>query len=266
MPYQRVEPSRPRWTPPGVHYLTFHSEALGMRGTVTLYIHSECEKMTAVPLVLLLHGVFGDHWSWCGMGGAHERTRGLIESGRIPPMVIAMPSDGLVGEGSGYVPHPGRDCERWIVDDVVGCCREVHPCLGAASPLFIAGFSMGGLGALRLGAKYADRFRGISGHASATHYDQMARFWSLPRGNESHLGEADKSALFWIERHRHKLPPLRFDCGNEDIPVEHNRELHAQLEARSIPHLYSEVPGRHSWDYCHDHLGDSLEFFGSLMK
>lgn len=266
MPYRRVEPSNPRWTPPGIHFLTFQSEALEQRGSVTVYIPPGHEQDRSLPLVLLLHGVFGNHWSWCFMGGAHVRAQGMIDSGEIRPMAIAMPSDGLHGEGSGYTTHPGCDAERWIVEEVPGCCREQYACLDNESPLFITGFSMGGFGALRLGAKHPEQFRAISAHASATHYDHLGRFWSLDRGDESYLSEEDKSALHWIRKHRNVLPPLRFDCGNEDILVEHNRELHRLLQQEEISHRYDEFPGRHSWDYCHDHLGDSLRFFEEVLR
>ena len=81
-------------------------------------------------------------------------------------MVLAMPSDGLWGDGSGYIEHrtePRRNYERYIVEEVPACAAEVVSALGPGSPMFIAGLSMGGFGALRLAAKYPDRFRGIAG-------------------------------------------------------------------------------------------------------
>jgi len=265
MSFLRLESSHAKYSAEGLRFLTFMSPALGGRGTASFYLPEGWEAMRDLPLVLVLHGVYGDHWSWAFMGGAHRRAAGMIERGEIPPMALAMPSDGLFGEGSGYVNHPGRACESWIVDDVVGCAREAFPCFAAASPLFVTGFSMGGFGALRLGAKYADRFRGIGAHASATRYEHLARFFAEPRGDESHLREEDRSALHWMRANRAILPPIRFDCGADDILVDHSRELHAQLDAEGIPHAYEELPGRHSWDYAHEHLGDSLKFFGGML-
>lgn len=260
MPYKRVEKSFPRFSNDPLHYLTFLSDALGGRGDVCLYIPRGHEETPDLPMVLLLHGVFGSHWSWAHNGGAHRVAEALISSRAIPPCALVMPSDGFVGEGSGYVRHPGRDCEAWIVDDVIGCVRENYPCFGAHSRVYIGGFSMGGFGALRLGAKYADRFSGIAVHSSITHFDQLSRFAENPAALFPHLGEEDRSALYWIVRNRDILPPLRFDCGEDDILVEFNRKLHRELEAYSVPHQYIEIPGRHSWDYWHEQLRDALRF------
>ena len=71
-----------------------------------------------LPLVILLHGVYGSAWSWPLNGGAHLTVARLIEAEEIAPVALAMPSDGLWGDGSGYVPHADADYERWIVDEV----------------------------------------------------------------------------------------------------------------------------------------------------
>ncbi len=266
MAYRRVEPSRDIYSPPNLRCLTFMSPALKERGTVTLYLPDGHEEMESIPLVLLLHGVYGDHWSWAFMGGAHVRASELINSGKIRPMGIVMPSDGNVGEGSGYVKWPHKDCEKWIIEDVLGCVRMQYPCFSDASPLFIAGFSMGGFGALRLGSKYADLFSGISGHASVTHFDQMQIFTEDPKLDLSHLTEGDRSSLYWMKKNRESLPPLRFDCGSDDLLIEYNRQLASSLDEEEISHQFKEVPGRHSWDYCHEHLGNSLMFFHNLLE
>src|SRR3546814_14097692 len=92
----------------------------------------------------------------------------MIESGEIPPVVIAMPSDGLWGDGSGYLPHNGYDFEKWIAEDVPDVLAQSIPGAGTDAPLFISGLSMGGFGALRIGARYGHRFKGISATGRAS--------------------------------------------------------------------------------------------------
>lgn len=259
--YRNIELSSPRFERDELRFLTFGSPALnGERGEVTLFVPEETENRSDVPLVVLLHGVFGSHWSWAFNGGAHAVTRNLLDCGEIPPVVLAMPSDGLHQQGSGYLPLRAGDFERWIVEDVVGCVTEMVPCLGAASKRYLAGFSMGGYGALRLGAKYADRFNGISGHSSITDYDQLGLFVEhLPDPAPGQTRE-ELSVAHWMIRNRSGLPPVRFDCGVDDLLIQHNRALHEQLEAKGIPHVYEEFEGRHSWAYWEDHLKDTLRF------
>jgi putative tributyrin esterase len=63
----------------------------------------------------------------------------------------------LWGDGSGYIQHlasPQRDYDRYIVEEVPAAVATVASAVTPASPIFIAGLSMGGFGALRLGAEY----------------------------------------------------------------------------------------------------------------
>ena len=116
------------------------------------------ESLGRVPLLLLLHGVYGCQWNWWLNGDVDSVATEMLRDGKMLPMMIAMPSDGLWGDGSGYVPHAHADYEKWIVDDIPRCLRELFPQLHPGK-FFIAGLSMGGYGALRLGMKYASRVR-----------------------------------------------------------------------------------------------------------
>jgi enterochelin esterase-like enzyme len=62
-------------------------------------------------------------------------------------------------------------------------------------------------------------------------------------------------------RSRDRLPPVRFDCGREDVLLEGNRRLHEALVAAGVPHVYEEFSGGHTWPYWTEHLEDSLLFF-----
>jgi putative tributyrin esterase len=148
--FRTLEVSDPALSPPGLRFVTVKSAALGQRADVLLFVPPQAAALQSVPLVLLLHGVYGSHWAWAFQGGAHLTAQRLIDSGAIPPLVLAMPSDGLWGDGSGYVAHAEQDFERWIVDEVPAAARAACSACSEASPLFIAGLSMGGFGALRL--------------------------------------------------------------------------------------------------------------------
>lgn len=258
--YRTIALSDPQFERDCLRLLTFKSPALKGRGDVSIFVPPGCESGQNLPLVVLLHGVYASHWAWSLMGGAHMTALDLINHGLIGPMVIAMPSDGLWGDGTGYVPHASADYEKWIMDDVVGCVTEVIPCLGADSELFLAGLSVGGYGALRLGAKCARRVSGISAHSSLTHLDQLALFVEEPIAAYKTSAE-DLSVLHWVKKNKDILPPTRFDCGTSDVLLEDNRQLHCELAALGIQHQYVEFEGGHEWPYWREHLKDSLIFF-----
>lgn len=106
-----------------LQHITVKSPALRARADCSLYIPDQAKDLAKVPVVLLLHGVYGSHWAWMLNGKAHETLQGMIDEGELPPMLLASPSDGLWGDGSGYLAHGGKDFEGWIAEDVP---RLVH--------------------------------------------------------------------------------------------------------------------------------------------
>ena len=260
--FRTLEISDPALTPPGLRFVTVKSAALGQRADLLLYVPPQAAALRDVPLVILLHGVYGSHWAWAFQGGAHHTAQRLIDAGAIAPLVLAMPSDGLWGDGSGYVAHAGQDFERWIVDEVPAAARAACTACSEASPLFIAGLSMGGFGALRLAGKYPRRFSAAAGHSSVTEASQLDALMAETRSGWSKPPE-DTNVLQALRSANSPLPPLRFDCGRDDPFIAANRQLHADLQAVGIAHAYAEHAGGHGWAYWAQHLEDTLRFFGT---
>jgi putative tributyrin esterase len=260
--FRTVELSDPRFEHDDSRLVTVKSPALGQRADVSVHATPAARATPDVPLVILLHGVYGSHWAWTQKGGAHRTAARLQAAGELPPCVLAMPSDGLWGDGSGYLPHRIQDFERWIALEVPAAVVQAIPTVTERSPVFLAGLSMGGFGALRIGAKYAGRFRAISGHSSITHFDQMRNFVEERLGSYTALAE-DHSVAETMLRNRAALPAIRFDCGTEDPLLAANRELHATLRAAGVAHDYQEFPGAHEWPYWEKHLATTLRFFSS---
>lgn len=247
-----------------LRFLNFRGEALGSRGDIVLFSPPGMESLKGVPLLLLLHGVYGCQWNWWLNGDLNNTALETLRNGTSVPMLIAMPSDGLWGDGSGYVPHAHADYEKWIVDDIPRCLREVFPQLDPQK-VFIAGLSMGGYGALRLGMKYASRVQGISAHSSITKVEQLSQFIPFPATAFQYAGEVDIDLLHWAKANRAQLPPIRFDCGTEDSLLQANRELHEELVNLNVPHIYEEFSGAHDWPYWTQHVRRTLAFCQRIL-
>lgn len=259
--FRIIRRSEPKYETDHLKFITVKSPALRARADITVFIPPDCEQAAPLPIALLLHGAHGSHWHWAYRAGAHKTALAMIAEHHIRPIALVMPSDGLWGDGSGYLPHHSANYERWIMSDVIDCVRETFSCLENRSPLFIAGLSMGGYGALRLGAKYAEQFSGISVHSSITHFDQLKLFVEEPLESYGQQSEEDKSVLHHLIKNKNVLPPLHMDCGSNDLLVEHNRKLHQDLSDHGVRHEYVEFPGDHSWSYWEEHFRDTLAFF-----
>src|SRR6185437_5499806 len=155
--FRTIEVSDPAIAADGLSFVTVKSRALRRRADVTLYVPPVAQGVADLPIVVLLHGVYGSHWAWALKGRAHLTVARLIAQGALPPVALLMPSDGLWGDGSGYVVHADHDVEHWIVDEMPALARELVAGCSARSPLLLAGLSMGGFGALRFAGKYPRR-------------------------------------------------------------------------------------------------------------
>lgn len=249
---------------PGLRLLTLYSRALGRRGDVSLYLPPRGGERE-LPLLVLLHGVYGSHWNWWAFGGLPAIAAEMTASGEAEPMAIAMPSDGLWSEGSGYLRHRSFDAEAWIMEDVPACIHALLPQV-RVSRLALGGLSMGGYGALRLGAKHADRVTAISAHSAATSLSDVKPFVLDAIDQDLGGGRRDADLLYWMRQNRAHLPPIRFDCGSEDLLLASNRGLHAALTKARIPHLYEEFPGGHDWTYWQTHVRRTLRFVSAAMR
>ena len=264
--FRTIEISNPAFEGQHLRFLTVKTSSLKGRGDICIFVPPGMEEEKDLPVCILLHGVYGSAWSWAFCAGVHLQAKEMIEKKVLKPMLIAMPSDGLWGDGSAYLQHHHLDFEKWIAVDVPEVLTEAFPQVSGQSPFFIAGLSMGGFGALRIGAKYNGRFKAMAGHSSITMLEQMKLFVEEDVQGYIQSDQANESVLNTILKYRENLPPFRFDCGNTDLLIGDNRLLHQQLIDNNIQHLYEEFDGGHEWPYWEKHVGRTLQFFDNQVK
>lgn len=275
MAISRIEISNPDFSPENLMLLTVSSSylheqlALSSDNTVRrqdISVYNAYTTQKNVPVVLLLHGVYGNHWAWMSSGGAHLvfddlRAQGLSE------FVLVMPSDGGVWDGSAYLPiKGGANFERWIVDDVLQAVKQSVDGISDSSNIYIAGLSMGGYGALRLGCKYANLFSGISAHSAITQLSDLELFTTMPLSAYATEDTHESDILYWMRQHRDSLPAIRFDCGRDDSLLAANEALASEMHNHNICHSFTVFEGGHEWAYWHQHLNKTLRFFDEIER
>ena len=260
--FRTIEVSDPAFEKDHLRFITVKSKNLRGRGDICVFVPPVIKKN--LPVVILLHGVYGSCWSWALNGGVHVSAMKMIHEGLIPPMILAMPSDGLWGDGSGYLQHNGYDFEKWIAEDVPAAIRECFPEVSASSLFFISGLSMGGFGALKIGCRYHQLFKAVSVHSSIINIDQLPLFVEEDIDQYRQADKTGEDCLETIIKYKNHLPPLRFDCGTGDELIFYNRQLHQQLQKAGIDHVYEEFPGGHQWSYWQQQVKNTLLFFASL--
>ncbi|WP_339723273.1 alpha/beta hydrolase-fold protein [uncultured Paraglaciecola sp.] len=263
MTVKRTERSNPEYARDNTLTLTLHSSHLDRRQDVSIY--NPYSQSKNLPVVILLHGVYGNNWVWMDLGGAHLVYEQLRQQG-LSEFVLVMPSDGGIWEGSAYLPLQQGNFEQWIMDDVITAVTDNVDAVSTASNWYITGLSMGGYGALRLGAKFAEQFKGIAAHSAITKISDMALFTDTPLSHYQTQDEHETDILYWCKKHREQLPPIRLDCGKQDQLLVSNQALDKALNEANIAHHYQELQGSHEWPYWHENLRTTLTFFNNIEK
>lgn len=262
--FRTVESSDPDLAPAGFTFCSVQSEALGRRADVVFY--NADGRSEDVPMIVLLHGVYGSAWSWAFQGGAHATYEKLRKANEIGEFALVMPSDGLYGDGSGYINRAAGRFEDWIAFDVIELARRQITSMTENSNIYIAGLSMGGYGALRLGALNPSTFHAISAHSAICHLADFKHFTNEDISADLLDSNDTLSLADLLISNAARLPAIRFDCGEEDILRDSNDRLAASLAEAGITHTYETLPGGHDWTYWSDAVERSFRFFDHIEK
>src|SRR4026207_995294 len=119
-----TEISDPQFERDNLRHITVRTKNLPGRGDMTVYV-PPVTNVQHVPIIILLHGVYGSAWCWPLKAGVHLISHHLIKEKSIAPMILVMPGDGMYRDGSAYVPHKdGYDYEKWIVEDIPDAIKQ----------------------------------------------------------------------------------------------------------------------------------------------
>ena len=227
-----------------VNQMHFYSEALGMYTTVNVILplpRRMPQSQRPMRVLTLLHGMGDDYSAWL------HRTN--IENYALRAGLAVVMPDGNLSCWEN-MEHGGR-YRDYILDELP---RVMHACLPLSSARednFIAGCSMGGFGALKLGLAAPEKWSAI-GCFSAGHREYRP---DSPR-NQAMLRNVYGSRLDEFEQQierdalRADKPPLQIwhGCGDEDILRENAERTRAFLQdAPGIAYHFEILPGKHNW-------------------
>ena len=124
----------------------------------------ETAKTKRYPVIYLLHG-FGDNIkNWTKNFNLKNIADSLIKNGDIREMIIVMPNGTNAYRGSFYTNSPVTgNWEDYIYKDLVAYVDKNYRTIAKPESRGIAGHSMGGYGAIKLGMKHPDVFGAVYG-------------------------------------------------------------------------------------------------------
>ena len=228
--------------------MNFFSEALNRSVPVNVILplpRNARAELRALPALYLFHGMGDDHTSWLRKTAVE---RYALEAG----LAVIMPD----GELSSYenMAHGGR-FRDFMADELPRVMRETFPLSADRRKNFIAGCSMGGFGALKLGFAEPEKWSAI-GILSAAHMEYRPDsprvreiLWRVYGGN---IDACDAKIVRDVLRDNAGNLPLRVwhACGDADRLRENalkSRAFFESLPEGSIHYHFEELPGRHDW-------------------
>lgn len=219
-----------------------------------------------LPLLLFLHGGGGDR-------SFLTRLRGTIDdmwkAGALPPMVVVTPS----ASRSFYMDYKdgSQKWESFIIGPFLEHLRQTYKVTRERKGTLLFGISMGGLGALRMGFKYPDKFQALAalepGIDPALKWKDVKprnRFYRSDELMQTIFGkpfdagywEANNPASMGVggaDKIRSSGLSIYIDVGDQDaFNINEGTEfLHRILWDNNIPHEYHLVRGA-------DHVGRTI--------
>lgn len=196
------------------------------------------EPSTRYPVLYLQHGSGESERSWTEQGRANFILDNLIAAKKAEEMIVVMEQGYAVKAGS--VPAPNargnEGFEELVVNDLVPMIDCVYRTIPKRESRAIAGLSMGGGQAVRIGLGRRDLFGSIgslSGGAGGI----------VPAAADAAEVNA-RMRLLWI------------GCGRQDGGHARAREAHEALEKAGVRHVWFEVSGAHEWQVWRKSLHD----------
>jgi enterochelin esterase-like enzyme len=206
-----------------IETIEYDSKSVGTKRKMVIYTAPGVDGTAKVPVFYLLHGAGDDETGWQVKGSADIILDNLYADSKLVPMIVVMPN-GFAGKGG---KGKGDGLENDLLQDIIPYVEAHYAVKTDRESRAIAGLSMGGGQALRIGLKNLDKFAWVGGFSSALF------------GNAELIKDGPDAAK--------KLRLLWVSCGDTDKLLKGSEAFHAALEKLQVPHIWHIDSGGHTW-------------------
>jgi S-formylglutathione hydrolase FrmB len=208
-----------------------------------------------LPVLYFLHGYPGSASDVFDAGLPRLIDRLLAEG--YPPFVLAAPD----GEGVSHRDTEWANAvdgtdqfETFVTGNVIRAVEGSH--LRDRTRRAIAGFSMGGYGAVNLALRHPDLYGQVAPIAGYFHVDD-------PSGVFAHqlaAIDANTPELHLSDARRERILVVDGDEGSDRVVSGESRLFYEQLVTAHVPASYEQLTGGHSWKFVADAFPDVARF------
>lgn len=212
------------------------SEQIGMAAT----------KAAEVPVLYLLHGLSDDDSIW---GRRTSVERYVAELG----IAVVMPQ-----VHRSFYSNQKHGLRYWdyISEEIPALVQSMFNVSTKREHTFVAGLSMGGYGAMKLGLRHPERFAAVGSFSGClamgqpgTVYEYMTNDFPLTFGEQGNINTPDDTLHLIKTVDPSELPKLMVTCGTEDFLWDENQLFMKAAAERGIPLHTRIAAGGHDWSF-----------------
>jgi len=228
-----------------------------------IHFLQDAEEIVPKPYrtLYLLHGLYGSDDIFL----ANTSIQKFAEDNGI---AIVIPC----GENSFYVDNVNAHAlyGEYVGQELLDITRNIFPLSDKREDTFIAGFSMGGYGAIRNGLKYSQNFSKIGmisaalitddivGYSSDDNVLRSRPFYESIFGNLDELEGSDMDPKALIENCTN-IPDIFMACGKNDFLYDKNTDFYDFLKTNNVNVDFVEAEGEHTWDFADKYVKEFIK-------
>lgn len=228
-----------------------------------IHFLQDAEEIVPKPYrtLYLLHGLYGSDDIFL----ANTSIQKFAEDNGI---AIVIPC----GENSFYVDNVNAHAlyGEYVGQELLDITRNIFPLSDKREDTFIAGFSMGGYGAIRNGLKYSQNFSKIGmisaalitddivGYSSDDNVLRSRPFYESVFGDLNNLKGSDMDPKALIENCTN-IPDIFMACGKNDFLYDKNTDFYDFLKTNNVNVDFVEAEGEHTWDFADKYVKEFIK-------
>jgi putative tributyrin esterase len=240
------------------------SESLMRATTITVILPQATEEQIGLidqplngppPVLYLLHGLSDDHTAW-------TRYTSIERYAAARGLAVVMPAVDRSFYANEAHGHPYWD---WVSEELPRLVGQFFLVSQTRADTFVAGLSMGGYGALKLGFTHPDRYAAVASLSGVANIHGLSA--DLPRpeimarvfGDE--ITPTDDVLALLEAADPATLPRLYVGCGTEEeLLMAQNRLLVDAATAKGMDVTVDFRPGVHEWKLWDAQIQDVIDW------
>ena len=228
-----------------------------------IHFLQDTEEIVPQPYrtLYLLHGLYGSDDIFL----ANTSIQKFAEDNGI---AVVIPC----GENSFYVDNEKAHAYygEYVGQELLDITRNIFPLSDKKEDTFIAGFSMGGYGAICNGLKYYENFSKIGMISPALITDDIVNyaddnnvlrsrdFYESIFGNLDELKGSNMDPKYLIENCP-SIPDIYMACGIDDFLFEKTADFYRFLNSKNIDATFVGDEGEHNWEFCDKYVKEFIK-------